>query len=121
MRCRTANCIRCGKRNDHPYTSAMVCVKCSDAAIERGRANCRKRGSKYLPTLRAAIARDGMVCRWCGCAVRKATDAKDRAPDTIHLDHVIALARGGSQGIENTVVSCARCNLRRGAKEAKVS
>ncbi|HET6494558.1 MAG TPA: HNH endonuclease [Thermoleophilia bacterium] len=33
-----------------------------------------------------------------------------------HVDHVIPLAGGGGNGIENIVVSCPRCNLSKGAK-----
>lgn len=45
-------------------------------------------------------------CWWCGIAVG----------DTYHVDHVRPLARGGSNGPENIVISCPHCNLSKGAK-----
>jgi 5-methylcytosine-specific restriction endonuclease McrA len=45
-------------------------------------------------------------CYWCG--TRLGTD--------YHIDHVIPLCRGGSNGRENIVISCASCNLRKNKK-----
>jgi len=46
------------------------------------------------------------VCYWC-C---------NRVPTKLcHTDHIIALSKGGSHSIENLVVSCAKCNLRKQA------
>jgi hypothetical protein len=53
----------------------------------------------------AVIARDGLECSYCGLA----------DPDP-HIDHVLALSRGGTNHIDNLVVSCWRCNLSKGAK-----
>ena len=36
--------------------------------------------------------------------------------DRYHIDHVIPLARGGSDGAENIVVACPTCNLQKGRK-----
>jgi 5-methylcytosine-specific restriction endonuclease McrA len=33
-----------------------------------------------------------------------------------HVDHKIPLSRGGSHSVENLVISCASCNLRKGRK-----
>ena len=33
-----------------------------------------------------------------------------------HVDHVIPLILGGSNGPENLVIACPRCNLSKGAK-----
>jgi 5-methylcytosine-specific restriction endonuclease McrA len=46
-------------------------------------------------------------CYWCGVSVP--WSAK-------HVDHVIPVARGGSNGPENLVIACASCNLSKGAK-----
>jgi 5-methylcytosine-specific restriction endonuclease McrA len=48
----------------------------------------------------------GDRCWWCACDVAGG----------YHVDHLIPLARGGSNGPENIVISCPRCNLSRGAK-----
>lgn len=45
-------------------------------------------------------------CHWCGIALG----------DDYHVDHVIPLVKGGSNGPENIVCSCPPCNLRKGAK-----
>lgn len=55
------------------------------------------------------IERDGSVCYLCG---------KDCTPKELHLDHVIPLSRGGSHSPDNLKVSCALCNLSKGAMTA---
>lgn len=68
-------------------------------------------------TLRDAVEkRDGLVCRWCGCAVRR-SDGSDR-PDNATLDHIIPRRSGGPDAVENLVMSCYRCNQRRGRQSA---
>lgn len=52
------------------------------------------------------IVRDKSICHICG---------KVCAPEEIHLDHVIPLARGGVHGPENIKVACADCNIAKGA------
>lgn len=54
--------------------------------------------------------RDGFVCQYCGA----------HPPDTIlHCDHIIAVAKGGDNDIDNLVTSCDRCNLGKGARSLK--
>lgn len=43
-------------------------------------------------------------CYWCGSHVKKSE---------VHIDHIIALSKGGTHNIENLCVSCARCNLKK--------
>jgi 5-methylcytosine-specific restriction endonuclease McrA len=45
-------------------------------------------------------------CYYCGCTVG----------DTYHVDHVVPLSRGGSNGPENLVIACKACNLSKGNK-----
>lgn len=45
-------------------------------------------------------------CYYCKCEVG----------DKYHVDHVVPLARGGSNGPENLVIACATCNTSKGAK-----
>jgi len=69
----------------------------------------RKRfGRRPLPCgLRKRIfARDGAVCRYC-----QTTDGP------FHIDHILPVARGGTDREENLCVACAPCNF---AKSAKV-
>ena len=42
-------------------------------------------------------------CYWCGSKVGQ----------HCHVDHVIPLSKGGSNGPENIVISCVACNLRK--------
>lgn len=51
--------------------------------------------------------RDGFVCQYCG----------SHPPAVIlHVDHIIAIANGGNNEIDNLVTSCASCNLGKGAR-----
>jgi 5-methylcytosine-specific restriction endonuclease McrA len=36
--------------------------------------------------------------------------------DRYHVDHVMPVSLGGSNGPENLVIACPRCNIRKGAK-----
>jgi|DEB0MinimDraft_3_1074331.scaffolds.fasta_scaffold00146_21 5-methylcytosine-specific restriction endonuclease McrA len=47
------------------------------------------------------------ACHWCGV---------DCSAD-FHVDHVIPLSKGGSHTLDNLVISCPTCNLRKGAKD----
>lgn len=51
--------------------------------------------------------RDGFVCQYCGA----------HPPATIlHVDHILAVAEGGKNNIDNLVTSCVSCNLGKGAR-----
>lgn len=51
--------------------------------------------------------RDGFVCQYCG----------SHPPTTIlHVDHILAVAEGGKNNIDNLVTSCVSCNLGKGAR-----
>lgn len=45
-------------------------------------------------------------CHWCGVDVG----------EIFHVDHVIPLSRGGSNGPENIVIACVSCNTSKGNK-----
>lgn len=91
------------------------------------------RGQKVgSATKRAVVDRDGFLCRYCGiptvpASVRMALNAL--YPDAVgwgrtnasqhaafqalwlQYDHVVPLAFGGANAVENVVVSCAACNF----------
>jgi 5-methylcytosine-specific restriction endonuclease McrA len=46
---------------------------------------------------RRILARDGFVCQWCGLEA-----------DTV--DHIVPVAKGGTDHDENLVAACRRCN-----------
>lgn len=51
--------------------------------------------------------RDGFICQYCGAH-----------PPTVilHVDHILAVAEGGKNNIDNLVTSCLSCNLGKGAR-----
>lgn len=50
------------------------------------------------------------VCYWCG------NEFDPRPKGAWHMDHIVALSRGGKHSAENLCVSCPACNLRKNAK-----
>jgi hypothetical protein len=56
--------------------------------------------------LRAALARDGATCIWCGRAF-----TSQILPST---EHVVPRVKGGPSWPENEVAACRRCNSDRG-------
>jgi hypothetical protein len=52
------------------------------------------------------LARDGFRCQYCGLG-SNATG--------LHIDHVIAVANGGSNERDNLITACIDCNLGKGA------
>ncbi len=59
--------------------------------------------------------------RYIRKAVKQAVTIRDKhrcvkcgAAENLHIDHVIALSRGGSNDIDNLQVLCRDCNLRKG-------
>jgi 5-methylcytosine-specific restriction endonuclease McrA len=65
----------------------------------------RKANSTHWKKLRARILlRDGAECFWCGM-------------DADTVDHVIPVAKGGTDDPENLVAACRKCNF---AKQDKL-
>ena len=83
--------------------------------------------SKIRPQVREeVIQRDGLFCRYCGTGpmrVRWHYNPKGRVAlyndwnrlgdETIQLDHLIPVSRGGENTAENLVVSCGTCNAKK--------
>lgn len=79
---------------------------------------------KISPALREeVIQRDGLFCRHCGTgpmAIRWHYNRKGRVAlyndwnqpgdETIELDHLIPVSKGGENTADNLVVSCRACN-----------
>ena len=68
--------------------------------------NKRNKRKQIKSSIRAAvIKRDKSTCQMCGAT----------APEIqIHIDHIKALANGGTNDIENLQVLCSDCNLGKG-------
>lgn len=47
-------------------------------------------------------------CYWC---------ERKFSPNYCHTDHIVALSRGGKHSVENLCVSCATCNITKGARK----
>lgn len=60
---------------------------------------------RKMKARRAELWRKAPFCRWCGkqLSFREST-----------VDHVIPLARGGTNHVKNLVIACEACNRRRG-------
>lgn len=56
----------------------------------------------------AVFRRDGFKCSYCG-----------NSPEVLHLDHIVPLAKGGTDEISNLTVCCARCNSKKRTKSVK--
>ncbi|MFA6185835.1 MAG: HNH endonuclease signature motif containing protein [Phycisphaerae bacterium] len=56
---------------------------------------------------RKVIARDKNTCRYCG----KQLDKKE-----IHIDHIIPYTLGGRTELDNLVVACVKCNLKKSGR-----
>lgn len=62
-------------------------------------------GTHSAAEIKDLIDKQKGKCWYCAVKLKK-----------YHVDHRIPLARGGSNGIENIVIACPPCNLRKGAK-----
>jgi hypothetical protein len=61
--------------------------------------------SEHWRVARAVVLeRDGYTCAYCGSENR------------LHVDHRIALSRGGSNSFDNLVTCCGPCNWSKGSK-----
>lgn len=85
-------------RRENP--EAYSAIRDRRRAAEAGAA-----GSYTAEDVRHLLQTQGRVCRYCDCLLTK-----------FHVDHFVPLARGGSNGPENLVLSCPTCNFRKGAK-----
>jgi 5-methylcytosine-specific restriction endonuclease McrA len=63
-------------------------------------------GHHTTADVRAQYARQRGRCYWCG----------RRVGEKYHVDHVIPLAKGGTNGPENLVIACPSCNCSKGAR-----
>ena len=77
-----------------------------EAAYKR---RCRMAGVVVERFSRDSIfIRDKGLCAYCGLGLD---------PQNWHLDHVVAIARGGGHTRGNVVASCPICNMKKGARE----
>lgn len=70
------------------------------AGRRRARIRCAE-GTHTAADIRAQYARQKGCCYYC----------HKRVGDAYHVDHVVPLSRGGSNGAENLVIACPSCNV----------
>lgn len=113
------NCKECdapfSPRDSRQYLCSVAC----NAKVQ-ARIGARTRRARLAGVRRERIdpvdvfRRDGYRCGICGrktLASKRGTD-HPRAPE---LDHIVAIALGGSHTFENVQCSCSSCNRRKGA------
>lgn len=106
------------KPADEPYQRAngswTVKLECPDGVVRRFVSRDRKktqvthprknrvRGTISVHARYRTFQRDGFSCRYCG----------RRPPEVVlEIDHVVAVANGGGDELENLVSACQDCNL----------
>ena len=97
-------CISCGA-----LCTASRCPACTRArqrARDQWRGTPRQRGydATYYANRRIVIAASDGLCSWC-----------HRRPAT-SADHLVPLAKGGTNAIENLIPCCGPCNASRGSR-----
>lgn len=71
-----------------------------------------KRKAISTKTRFEVFKRDGFVCMYCG----------SHPPTAIlHVDHIVAVAAGGRNDMDNFVTACDRCNMGKGARPLNVA
>lgn len=71
-----------------------------------------KRKNLSKKTRFEVFKRDGFTCVYCGATPPKVV---------LHCDHVVAVANGGANDIDNLVTACDACNMGKGARELTVA
>lgn len=90
-----------------PSRSSTQSASTMREAVRKANAEARRLYGKPIRAIGLRLRyrileRDGFACRYCG---RKPPEVE------LHIDHVIAVANGGSTDDANLVTACADCNL----------
>jgi hypothetical protein len=83
----------------HYGPTAQAAVKAASDAARTLYGKPERRTSLRLRF--AVLSRDAFTCRYCG---RKAPDIE------IHIDHIVPVAEGGTNTLDNLCVACRECN-----------
>jgi 5-methylcytosine-specific restriction endonuclease McrA len=106
-----------GKYREQNIASAKAWAKANpDKAREYSRMNRRNRrarakdagGTHTSADLASILHAQGNRCAYCRCALSKVEK---------HVDHIVPLARGGSNGRENLQYLCRPCNQSKSARD----
>jgi len=63
-----------------------------------------RRGINYQAIRRQVFERDSYTCQYCGA--KQGTEQWD----TMWMDHIIPISKGGKTVLSNLITACARCN-----------
>lgn len=103
--------VNCGPGDRHGFLERdgddrlVVCGWRGGRVTPRHRNEARRHWESISRRIRPVILeRDGFTCQWCG------------QDDDLEIDHIIPLARGGTNDPHNLQVLCRPCNRRKGAK-----
>lgn len=103
--------VRVGLLAIHEEDGRVTGYVVSDYSLHNDtRFRLARRRAKWIPDWlrRLVLERDGNVCGICGEPI---------APgQAVHIDHVVALAKGGRTVAENLQPAHAVCNIRKGAR-----
>lgn len=117
---KVVSCSRCGNDEavvfvfkDFIHHGEIRCGKCFHSLGWAPKPkNIGKRRS-LPPALRwRVIEAAGHRCTYCG---RHVSQLDPELSEYIHVDHIVPVARGGTDDLENLVCSCSTCNLGKGA------
>lgn len=86
---KTFNCKMSFKNTAH---KRRLKIKCGDVTTEQLK----------------QLYKNSTNCYWCN---------KELIKNDTHLDHFMPLSKGGKHTISNLVLSCSKCNLKKGAKD----
>ena len=92
--------IRGFKGKDH--LDAILLTQEAPPVLDTAKQDKRSKKSRKR---RAALFKRTNCCYWCGVILTL---------DSSTLDHVIPLSRGGLDGLNNIVLACEPCNIKRG-------
>lgn len=108
-------CAECGKEYFSKSNYSKYCSqRCKKGNSTNIRARCRHYGTYYDPAVkrRLVFERDHYICQICGMA----TDPDDKSwngsfgPYSPTVDHIMALANGGTHTWDNVQCAHAKCN-----------
>jgi 5-methylcytosine-specific restriction endonuclease McrA len=110
-------CRECGAQLPYRHGAAKYCsTKCMNRAVKRSgrhRRRARLKGGEHFTALEVFEA-DGWRCYLCGRATPRRLMGNVRNGRAPTLDHVVALARGGTHSRANVRCACRSCNSLKG-------
>lgn len=64
------------------------------------------------------LERNGFTCQQCGASAHDVDDLDKTRKIRLHIDHILPLSQGGTNGPENLRVLCSNCNHGKGNVQA---